>query len=176
MGEVHDFRICGTPLPLGAWSNGIAPGSMSRSRCQSCPPTWGIPRSDVRIGTSKPFGNYSNWQRSSSELSGKEGDDERGQLCGAPAALQQTGLRNSELIRLCIQDVQIGPGAHIKCPGKGRKTRCTPLRTDLAACLRDWIAEQPPGPTTPVFPTAKGSTMSSDAFQRLVGRHIKVAA
>jgi len=88
----------------------------------------------------------------------------------------QTGLRNSELIHLCLQDVQLGPGAHIKCLGKGRKTRCTPLRTDLAACLRDWIAQQPPGPTTPVFPTAKGSTMSSDAFQRLVGRHIKVAA
>jgi integrase/recombinase XerD len=88
----------------------------------------------------------------------------------------QTGLRNSELIRLHRQDVQLGSGAHIKCLGKGRKTRCTPLRADLAACLGDWIAEQPPAPTTPVFPTAKGSAMSSDAFQRLLGRHIKAAA
>jgi integrase/recombinase XerD len=88
----------------------------------------------------------------------------------------QTGLRNSELIRLRRQDVQLGSGAHIKCLGKGRKTRCTPLGADLAACLSVWIAEQPAGPTTPVFPTAKGSAMSSDALQRLVGRHIKAAA
>jgi len=33
----------------------------------------------------------------------------------------QTGLRNSELIRLCRQDVELGTGAHIKCLGKGRK-------------------------------------------------------
>jgi integrase len=50
------------------------------------------------------------------------------------------------------------------------------LRADLATCLSDWIAEQPPEPTTPVFPTAKGTTMSSDALQRLVGRHLKAAA
>jgi len=88
----------------------------------------------------------------------------------------QTGLRNSELTQLRRQDVQLGTGAHVRCLGKGRKNRCTPLRADLAACLSDWIAEQPPGPTTPVFPTAKGGAMSSDALQRLVGRHIKAAA
>jgi integrase/recombinase XerD len=87
----------------------------------------------------------------------------------------QTGLRNSELIRLCRQDVELGTGAHIKCLGKGRKNRCTPLKSDLAARLSGWIAEQPPGPTTPIFPTAKGSALSSDAFQRLVTRHIKTA-
>ena len=88
----------------------------------------------------------------------------------------QTGLRNSELIGLRRQDVQLGSEAHIKCLGKGRKTRCTPLRAALAACLSDWLAEQAPGPTTPVFPTAKGNTMSSDALQRLVSRHMRTAA
>jgi integrase/recombinase XerD len=88
----------------------------------------------------------------------------------------QTGLRNSELIRLCRQDLQLGSGAHIKCLGKGRKTRCTPLRAELAACLSHWIAKQPPELTTPVFPTAKGTAMSSDALQRLVDRHVKAAA
>ena len=88
----------------------------------------------------------------------------------------QTGLRNSELISLRRQDVELGTGAHIKCLGKGRKARCTPLRADLAARLAEWIAELPPGPTTPVFPTAKGTAMSSDALQRLVARHVKTAA
>ncbi|MBV5345430.1 MAG: tyrosine-type recombinase/integrase, partial [Rhodoferax sp.] len=88
----------------------------------------------------------------------------------------QTGLRNSELIRLRRQDIELGTGAHVRCLGKGRKSRCTPIRADLAARLLEWIAEQPSGPTTPIFPTAKGNAMSSDALQRLVARHIRTAA
>jgi integrase/recombinase XerD len=87
----------------------------------------------------------------------------------------QTGLRNSELTKLRRQDVQLGAGAHVRCLGKGRKARCTPLRSDVAARLSQWLAEQHPDPATPVFPTASGSAMSSDAFQRLVTRHIKTA-
>jgi integrase/recombinase XerD len=87
----------------------------------------------------------------------------------------QTGLRNSELTKLRRQDVQLGAGAHVRCLGKGRKARCTPLRSDVAARLSKWLAEQHPDPATPVFPTARGSAMSSDAFQRLVARHIKTA-
>ncbi len=88
----------------------------------------------------------------------------------------QTGLRNSELINLRRKDVQLGSGAHVRCLGKGRKARCTPLRSDVATRLSQWLAEQPPDPTVPVFSTTKGNAMSSDAFQRLVARHIKTAA
>ena len=87
----------------------------------------------------------------------------------------QTGLRNSELITLCRQDVELGTGAHVRCLGKGRKKRCTPLRADLAVRLSEWMAEQPSEPTTPIFPTAKGNAMSADALQRLVARHIRTA-
>jgi integrase/recombinase XerD len=88
----------------------------------------------------------------------------------------QTGLRNSELTQMRRQHVQLGTGAHVRCLGKGRKARCTPLRSDVAAHLSAWLAEQSPDPTTPVFPTASGKPMSSDALQRLVTRHIKTAA
>ena len=87
----------------------------------------------------------------------------------------QTGLRNSEIIQLRRQDVQLGAGAHVRCLGKGRKSRCTPLRSDVAARLAHWLARLPPDPTTPIFPTAGGKPISSDAFQRLVARHIKSA-
>jgi integrase/recombinase XerD len=87
----------------------------------------------------------------------------------------QTGLRNSELTKLRRQDVQIGAGAHVRCLGKGRKARCTPLRSDIAARLSQWLSELPLDPATPVFPTANGCAMSSDALQRLVARHIKTA-
>lgn len=87
----------------------------------------------------------------------------------------QTGLRNSELTQMCRQDVQLGTGAHVRCLGKGRKARCTPLRSDVASRLARWLAQLPPEPTTPVFQTARGTPMSSDALQRLVARHVKSA-
>lgn len=40
----------------------------------------------------------------------------------------QTGLRASELVGLTVRDVALGTGAHIRCMGKGRKERATPLR------------------------------------------------
>jgi integrase/recombinase XerD len=88
----------------------------------------------------------------------------------------QTGLRNSELTELRRQDVQLGSGAHVRCLGKGRKARCTPLRSDVVKRLSQWFAERPTEPTTPVFATVRGTAMSSDAIQRLVARHIKAAS
>jgi len=76
----------------------------------------------------------------------------------------QTGLRNSELTKLRREDGNWVAGPHVRCLGKGRKARCTPLRSDVAAGLSEWLAEQPADPATPVFPTATGNAMSSDAL------------
>ena len=61
----------------------------------------------------------------------------------------QTGLRASELLHLRCEDVQLGPGAHLRCLGKGRKARCTPLREDAAAALRTWLEERRGAPGSP---------------------------
>jgi integrase/recombinase XerD len=87
----------------------------------------------------------------------------------------QTGLRNSELTGLRRQDVALEAGAHIRCAGKGRKTRATPLRPDVVAVLADWLARQPGTPSDPVFPNARGGRLSADALQRLVTRHVMTA-
>lgn len=42
----------------------------------------------------------------------------------------QTGLRVSELVGLRHEDISLGTGAHVRCRGKGRKHRATPLRKD----------------------------------------------
>ena len=47
-----------------------------------------------------------------------------------------TGLRVSELIGLHAADVVLTAGAHVRCIGKGRKERCTPL-TGAIGTLRD---------------------------------------
>jgi site-specific recombinase XerD len=87
----------------------------------------------------------------------------------------QTGLRLGEIVALCCVDVALGTGAHVRCQGKGRKMRCTPLRTDVAKALRAWLREIAPAPDAPVFPSSKGGRLSHDAVQRLVARHVAVA-
>jgi integrase/recombinase XerD len=87
----------------------------------------------------------------------------------------QTGLRNSEITSLRCQDVELGVGAHVRCFGKGRKMRCTPLRPDVAAALRAWLSEQCGKLADPVFPSSRGGRLSADAFQRLVTRHATTA-
>jgi integrase/recombinase XerD len=89
----------------------------------------------------------------------------------------QTGLRNSEMTSLRRQDVELGVGAHVRCLGKGRKSRCTPLRPDVVAVLKAWLSRHPGAPGDPIFPSARGRRrLSADAMQRLVARHTATAA
>jgi site-specific recombinase XerD len=88
----------------------------------------------------------------------------------------QTGLRNTELSSLRRQDVELGIGAHVRCFGKGRKMRCTPLRSDVTAVLKEWLSWQEAEPEGPVFPSSNGGRLSADALQRLVGRHVATAS
>ena len=54
----------------------------------------------------------------------------------------QTGLRLSEIIGLRCQDVALDSGPHVRCTGKGRKSRCVPLRKDTVTMLRAWLCER----------------------------------
>ncbi len=87
----------------------------------------------------------------------------------------QTGLRASELIGLRCQDVVLGTGAHVRCLGKGRKERCTPLRKDAVAALRRWLAERSAQPSEVVFPNARGSALSRDGLEYLLAKHLATA-
>ena len=87
----------------------------------------------------------------------------------------QTGLRNREIASLRRRDVSTGTGAHVRCIGKGRKMRCTPLRKDVAALVAHWLREVPAEADAPLFPSARGAVMSADALQRIVERHARSA-
>lgn len=91
-------------------------------------------------------------------------------------AAAQTGLRNSELTGLRREDVEFGAGAHLRRLGKGRKTRCTPLTTDAAVVLKQWLREQDADVNNPVFPPSRGGRISADTLQRLVARHAATAS
>lgn len=88
----------------------------------------------------------------------------------------QTGLRASELINLRRQDVVLGAGAHIRCDGKGRKERCTPLRRDTARLLEVWLKERRGRDDQPLFSTMRGDPLSRDALEHLVRRHVATAS
>ncbi len=88
----------------------------------------------------------------------------------------QTGLRVSELTGLVLGDLQLGAGAHIRCQGKGRKQRTTPLTRHTVHVLRTWLRERGGAATDPVFPTVRGQALSADAVQWLLAKYTEAAA
>jgi integrase/recombinase XerD len=83
----------------------------------------------------------------------------------------QTGLRVSELISLSCDDIVLGTGAHVRCMGKGRKERATPIRKDSAKVLRDWLTERDGTDTDPVFISNRDARLSRDAVEQIVRKH-----
>lgn len=88
----------------------------------------------------------------------------------------QTGLRVSELAALTWADVHLGAGPYVRCVGKGRKERATPLTKPCVRTLRSWRAEHRGGNESPVFSGPGGQALSRSAIWRLVARHVAVAA
>jgi hypothetical protein len=87
----------------------------------------------------------------------------------------QTGLRASELVGLKRGDVVLGVGAHIRCMGKGRKERATPLRRETAKLLAAWIGNDK-DESRPLFPSMRGERLSRDALEHLVRKHCLTAS
>jgi integrase/recombinase XerD len=87
----------------------------------------------------------------------------------------QTGLRAAELTGLRCQDIVFGVGAHVRCEGKGRKSRCTPLRKDTVLVLRNWMRERQGQPSEALFPSTRATALSQDALQYLLDKHMTAA-
>lgn len=87
----------------------------------------------------------------------------------------QTGLRLTEITSIRQRDVSLVTGAHVRCQGKGRKERCTPLTKTTATVLTAWIREQGADGTRILFPSMRGGRLSADAVQHLVAKYAAVA-
>ena len=88
----------------------------------------------------------------------------------------QTGLRVSELTSLTCGDVTLGTGANLRCQGKGRKERRTPLTRTVAQIISGWLRERDGQPGDPLFPSRTGGRLSTDAVADLLTRHVTAAA
>jgi site-specific recombinase XerD len=84
----------------------------------------------------------------------------------------QTGLRLSELIGLRCEDVVLDIGAHVRCTGKGRKERCTPLRKETTTALRAWLRERNGQQGDPVFPNARSHALSPDGIEYILAKYV----
>lgn len=88
----------------------------------------------------------------------------------------QTGLRVAELTSLRRQDLTMTTGPHVRCRGKGRKQRATPLTSGTVTTLREWTKAHDAQPDSPLFPTRRGTPLSTDAVERLVKKYATAAA
>ena len=86
----------------------------------------------------------------------------------------QTGLRLSELTGLRRDDLHLGVGAHVRCLGKGRRERVTPLTKQVVSALKAWLPNLAKNCEW-VFPTARGGRLSADAVQRLLAKYKLIA-
>jgi site-specific recombinase XerD len=87
----------------------------------------------------------------------------------------QTGLRVSELTALRSADVVLEAGPHVRCLGKGRKERSSPLTKGAAAILKAWIEEPANQGSAWLFPSAQGGRLSTDGVQYLLAKHATAA-
>ena len=74
------------------------------------------------------------------------------------------------------QDVVLGTGAHVRCLGKGRKQRCTPLRPETVKMLDAWVRERHGMPGDPVFPSMRDGRLSRDAIERRITKYTHLAS
>lgn len=84
----------------------------------------------------------------------------------------QTGLRLSELTALRRCDINLSSGSHVRCYGKGRKERCTPLTKQVVAIMKSWLKKRGGSENDVVFPNTRGTQLSPDGVQYLLAKHL----
>ncbi len=76
------------------------------------------------------------------------------------ATMYNTGARVSEVIRLNVGDLELGPTATVRIHGKGRKERVIPLWKDTRRQLADWLCRISTARDTPLFPSRRSERLT----------------
>lgn len=84
------------------------------------------------------------------------------------------GLRVSELVALCLNQLELYPQPTIHVMGKGRKERILPLWKETVIVLKAWLAVRPDRITTPeLFLNARGRAMTRSGFEYILSKQVK---
>lgn len=86
-----------------------------------------------------------------------------------------TGLRVGELTGLRVSDLSLSIAPHVRCTGKGRRERVTPLSKPTAKQLSAWLQQRNALPSDPTFPSRTGGALSTDSVARLLHQHVRTA-
>ena len=81
------------------------------------------------------------------------------------ATMYNTGARVSEIIRLNVEDLQLGPTATVRIHGKGRKERVVPLWKDTRRQLADWLPQISTAGGDPLFPSRRSERLTRPGFR-----------
>jgi integrase/recombinase XerD len=90
--------------------------------------------------------------------------------------LYNTGARVSEILALNRQDLLPGTCQSLVLHGKGRKERTVPLWPKTARQLRQWLAQLPAEPSTPLFTNRAGTRLSRSGLEKRLRQAARKAA
>ncbi|WP_292430483.1 tyrosine-type recombinase/integrase [Mesorhizobium sp.] len=94
-------------------------------------------------------------------------------ICIRPPRNYRSPARaENERLRQIIKELQLGHGAHVRCVGKGRKERSTPLTKVAQQALRGWLNEPRKRGATALFPNTHGGKLSADGVQALLNKYV----
>jgi site-specific recombinase XerD len=79
--------------------------------------------------------------------------------------MYNAGARVSEIIGLCRGDLINAQVRSLRIRGKGRKERIVPLWKQTAAALAQWLKRLDPSPQDPLFPNARGQSLSRSGVE-----------
>jgi site-specific recombinase XerD len=91
------------------------------------------------------------------------------------ATMYNTGARVSEIIRLNIEDLELGPTATVRIHGKGRKERVVPLWKQTRRQLTDWLSQIPTAGGNPLFPSRRGERLTRPGFRSRLNAAVAIA-
>jgi len=91
------------------------------------------------------------------------------------ATMYNTGARVSEIIRLNVEDLQLGPTATVRIHGKGRKERVVPLWKDTRRQLADWLRQISTAGGDPLFPSRRSERLTRPGFRSRLNAAVAIA-
>lgn len=91
------------------------------------------------------------------------------------ATMYNTGARVSEIIRLNVEDLQLGPIATLRIHGKGRKERIVPLWKETRRQLADWLCQISTAGGDPLFPSRRRERLTRAGFRSRLNAAVAMA-
>ena len=87
------------------------------------------------------------------------------------------GLRVSELVGLRVDELQFNDRyVDVRVRGKGRRERALTLWKSVGDAIRAWLAVRGEAPAPELFLNAWGKPMTRSGFERVLAKHVAVAA